>query len=126
PRTDTVPAENIDFSTAKPVLTSEALPKPSEPDPATKESVPFRSWRSLPDSEDANEPSSRTRRIGRFAVDRSTHFQSSSSVGPRNGASWIASNKVFNVTLRTTLLPARKPIRSRNAGRNEGADTLIV
>ena len=68
---------------------SEALPKPPEAEPATNDSEPFTSWRSSPVSEDgAGEPSSSIRNIGRFEAERSTHFQSSSSVeASRNGGS---------------------------------------
>src|SRR5881392_3467772 len=115
PCTAIVPEEKIDFSTAN----------PPEGEPATNDSVPFRSR--LLCSEFAAVtavPSGSMRRIGRLALERSTHFQSSSSPGPRIGPIWMASNSVFSVTFTTTLAPARRATRSRNAGKNEGALTF--
>ena len=125
PCTAIVPEEKIDFSTANPVFISDVLPNPPEGEPATNDSVPFRSR--LLCSEFAAVtavPSGSMRRIGRLALERSTHFQSSSSPGPRIGPIWMASNSVFSVTFTTTLAPARRATRSRNAGKNEGALTF--
>src|SRR5207247_5575923 len=83
PCTAIVPEEKIDFSTANPVFISDVLPNPPEGEPATNDSVPFRSR--LLCSEFAAVtavPSGTMRRIGRLALERSTHFQSSSSHGP--------------------------------------------
>src|SRR6266849_6710025 len=86
---------------------SEALPKPPEAEPAKNERVPFRSWLGPADS-GATEPSSSTRRIGRLEAERSTHFQSSSSLAaPRNAGSWIASNSPLSLRSTIALLPVR-------------------
>ena len=73
----------------------------------------------------ANEPSSNMRKIGRLEAERSTHFQSSSSAAA-HGASWIASKSPLSFRLTMTLLPARRPTRSRKAGRNEGAEAFTL
>src|SRR5947209_7416004 len=120
------PVENIDFSTENPVLISEVLPYPCEAAPATNESLPVTSWLSLSEEATTAVPSSNIRSIGRLEADLSTHFQSSSELWGRPGASWTASKRVLRVTLMTLEAPALKPIRSRKDGRNEGAETLTV
>src|SRR5437899_3070482 len=126
PCTAIVPEEKIDFSTANPVFISDVLPNPPEGEPATNERVPFRSRSPCSDLDGTTTcvPSGNMRRIGRLALERSTHFQSSSSAGPRIGPSWMASNSVFSVTFTTTLAHARRPTHSSNDGRSEGALTF--
>src|SRR5258708_29717635 len=124
-----VPAEKIDFSTEKPVLMSEVEPKPSEGDPARNDKVPVTSRNALLDLPEFVRLKAgvlANRRIGRFAEDRSTHFQSSGSSVPRAGTSCTASKRVFSVTFSDNLDPACNPIFSFKAGRNEGAETLML
>src|ERR1700756_1188528 len=64
--------------------------------------------------------------MGRFATERSVHFQSSSLGRLRIGPSCITPSNVLKVTLTLRLAPGRRPTFSRSAGRNEGAGTLRV
>src|ERR1700693_4756185 len=124
-----VPEEKIDLSTENRVLMSEAVPKPADVEPATNESVPVRSWLASGDSAaGAVEPASSIRRMGRLEAERSTHFQSSSSVAlaPRNGGNWMASNSPLSLRSTITLLPACNPTRSRSAGRNDGEYAFML
>src|ERR1700683_722552 len=68
--------------------------------------------------------SSNTRKTGRFATERSVHFQSSSSAAPRSGPTRAAFSKVVRVMFRRTLVPGCKPTFSRSTERKEGAETL--
>src|SRR3989442_10389583 len=98
PCTAIVPEEKIDFSTANPVFISDVLPNPPpEGEPATNERVPFRS-RSLCSEFAAVTavPSGSMRRIGRLALDRSTHFQSSLLAGAHTGTLSMRSYSAIN------------------------------
>src|SRR5260221_11634366 len=135
PLKESVPELKSDFSSAKDVVTSPALPKPSASDPAMKATLAFRArFSDLSDWETTTGDSSsflslsfsHIRRTGRFAEERSVQCQSSGSVeGERRaGRNFIASASVLTVRLIRRCAPERRFTFSRRDGRKDEAVTL--
>src|SRR6478735_11728940 len=113
PLKESVPDENKDFSSAKAVVTSPALPKPPASAPAIKATLAFTGPTLPPRSDLLCETTtsellsllslsfSRTRRIGRLVAERRVQCQSSASSASerRVGMRRSASSRVLTVRL---------------------------
>src|SRR6478735_6710989 len=138
PLKESVPEENSDFSKAKAVVTSPALPKPPASAPAINATLALRASSLPPRSDLLRETTtsdpvsllslsfSNTRRMGRLVAERKAQCQSSaSSVSERRvGISLSASARVLTVRLMMTCAPECSRMFSRSDGRKEAAVTL--
>jgi hypothetical protein len=123
-----VPDEKMDFSTRNAAAPSAWFPSPSLEAPATKATRALSTPSPSSDFETTTSgPLLTTRKTGRLAVERSVHFQSSSSwlVRTRTGRVAMASNRVLSVRLTISFDPGCRTTFSRKAGRKETAVALI-